>query len=103
MTFYDENKTPVSSECDAMLVSVDDEDDYETAMEAMLGTSDDYEVRYNGPGLYIPEDVMISGDIYLTLTKVEDALNECKKAIEYAEKNLNLEKNRLRFLSTVVS
>lgn len=97
MVFYDENKTPVSSELDCMYVQVDDEADYCRAMEKILGDSCDYEIDYKGPGFYLPDDVMICGEIYLTLTKLSEVIKRERAEIEEHERKLLSSRDRLNY------
>lgn len=101
MTFYDEHNKPVSSQQDMMFVSVSDEDDYMSALEQVLNGSNDIESRYSGPGLYLPEDSLISGNVYLTLVKVNDKAIELSNAVRKLEDELRLAKYRLRILEGV--
>ena len=85
MMFFDENKTPVSSECDCIAVYVENEDDYMMALETILGESGDFEVSFAGPGIYMPRDVMICGEYYFTLTRVSELARAYEDYIEDLE------------------
>ncbi|MBP5631783.1 MAG: hypothetical protein J6Y21_03370 [Clostridia bacterium] len=89
MTFYDEHKTPVSSECDCYVVFIEDEDDYMDALEKILGESGDFEVNYRGPGMYMPEDVEIGyGEVLFTLKLISDMVNERFRSIAEMENEI---------------
>lgn len=101
MTFRDENNNEVSSRQDMMFVSVESEDDYMSALEQLLDGYSDIEVKYNGPGLYLPDDEIISGDVYITLAKVEDKAKELAEMIGKLEREIRLYKYSLGILEGV--